>query len=126
MADVQAPVISDSMGEVPVPVENAQVSASSAPNFHPTASVVNPLASILADPMNPYFLHPGESPGLVLVSTPLIESNYHFWSQAMIMALESKNKIGFVNGSIQETAYWRLTEASLGTKQHTRKVMDNS
>ena len=64
----------------------------------------NSITSALTDPMSPYFLHPSESPGLALVSTPVTESNYHFWSQAMTMALDSKNKMGFIDGSLQEPA----------------------
>ena len=43
-------------------------------------SVANPIANMLLDPLNPYFLHLSESLRLVLVSAPLNESNYHFWS----------------------------------------------
>ncbi|MCH80175.1 hypothetical protein A2U01_0000938 [Trifolium medium] len=52
------------------------------------------------DTLNPYFLHPNENPGLVLVTPPLSGSNYHSWSRAMTMALKSKNKLRFVNGSL--------------------------
>ena len=56
----------------------------------------------LSDPTSPYFLHPGETPGLVLISCPLMETNYHMWSRAMAVALEGKNKVGFIDGSISE------------------------
>ena len=59
-------------------------------------------ANPVANAMSPFFLHPGESPRLARVSTPLTEGNYHFWSQAMIMVLDSKNKMGFVDGSLLE------------------------
>ena len=52
------------------------------------------------DPSSPYFLHPNESPALVLVSTLLNGSNYHAWSRAMKMSLLSKNKLKFVDGTI--------------------------
>ena len=39
-----------------------------------------------------------------MVTIPLSESNYHTSSRNMIMTLEAKNKIGFVNGSILEPA----------------------
>jgi len=56
----------------------------------------------LQNPSNPYYLHPGENLGMVLV-TPLFDgSNYHMWSRGMKCALLSKNKIKFVNGEIQE------------------------
>ncbi|GAU47119.1 hypothetical protein TSUD_98960 [Trifolium subterraneum] len=51
------------------------------------------------DTLNPYFLHSNENPSLVLVQTPLSGSNYHQWSRAMVMALRSKNKLHFINGS---------------------------
>jgi len=52
------------------------------------------------NPSSPYFLHPNENPSLVLVSSILTGSNYHQWNRAMHMALLSKNKIKFVDGSI--------------------------
>ncbi|XP_061349565.1 uncharacterized protein LOC133294823 [Gastrolobium bilobum] len=49
---------------------------------------------------NPLFLHPNESPALVLVSPLLNGENYHSWARGMKMALISKNKLGFIDGSI--------------------------
>ena len=40
---------------------------------------------------SPYYLHPGKSPGLVLISTTLSENNYHTWNRNMRRALLSKN-----------------------------------
>jgi hypothetical protein len=51
------------------------------------------------DTLNPYFLHPNENPGLVFVNPPLSGPNYHSWSRAMTMALRSKNKLHFINGT---------------------------
>ncbi|PNY00259.1 hypothetical protein L195_g023535, partial [Trifolium pratense] len=51
------------------------------------------------DTLNPYFLHPNENPGNVLVTPLLSGSNYHSWSCAMTVALRSKHKLHFVNGS---------------------------
>ena len=56
----------------------------------------------MADPASPYFLHLGESPGLLLVSSVLTESNYHIWSRAMIVALDAKNKVGFIDGTLPQ------------------------
>ncbi|MCH92327.1 flavonol sulfotransferase-like protein, partial [Trifolium medium] len=52
------------------------------------------------DTLNPYFLHPNENPNHALVTPLLSGSNYHSWSRAMTMALKSKNKIKFINGSL--------------------------
>nr|KYP76129.1 hypothetical protein KK1_020354 [Cajanus cajan]KYP76822.1 hypothetical protein KK1_021080 [Cajanus cajan] len=39
---------------------------------------------------------------MVLVSPPLTDTNYHTWSRSMMMSLLTKNKEGFIDGSIQE------------------------
>ena len=44
-------------------------------------------------PSSPYFLHSSENPGLILVNQPLTKENYATWSQAIIYALDSKNKL---------------------------------
>ncbi|KAL5777099.1 hypothetical protein ACOSP7_010025 [Xanthoceras sorbifolium] len=50
---------------------------------------------------NPYFTHHSDHPGLVLISKPLTGDNFSTWKRAMTLALNSKNKLGFVNGSIK-------------------------
>ncbi|KAF1869335.1 hypothetical protein Lal_00018428 [Lupinus albus] len=57
---------------------------------------------ISQNPGSAYYLHPLENPGLVLVSPALNGENYHQWSRSMKMSLISKNKFGFVNGTITE------------------------
>ncbi|KAK4278257.1 hypothetical protein QN277_016124 [Acacia crassicarpa] len=52
------------------------------------------------DPTSCYFLHPNENPSLILVSPSLVGSNYHHWARAMLIALMSKNKHQFVDGSL--------------------------
>ena len=54
----------------------------------------------MADPMSPYFLHHSENPSMALVSLALTAQNYHLWAKAMRMALKSKNKLAFINGTI--------------------------
>ena len=54
-----------------------------------------------ADLSNPYFTHHSDHPGLVLISKSLNGDNYSAWKRAMILALNSKNKFGFVNGLIK-------------------------
>ncbi|XP_017419471.1 uncharacterized protein LOC108329658 [Vigna angularis] len=54
----------------------------------------------LQDTTHDYYIHPNENPSLVLVS-PIFEGhNYHGWARSMSMALQMKNKFGFVDGSI--------------------------
>ncbi|XP_029145715.1 uncharacterized protein [Arachis hypogaea] len=52
------------------------------------------------DPASPYFLHPSESLGNPLIPVILTASNYSAWSRAMLLALKSKNKLKFIDGSI--------------------------
>ena len=49
---------------------------------------------------NPYFLHLGENPVIILVLPPLTESNFHQWERDMVVALESKNKEHFLFGTL--------------------------
>ncbi|MCI00474.1 hypothetical protein A2U01_0021493, partial [Trifolium medium] len=52
------------------------------------------------DILNPYFMHPNENPSLILVTPLLSGNNYHSWSRSMTVALRSKNKLQFINGSL--------------------------
>ena len=50
---------------------------------------------------NPYFLSSNENLGKILVTQPLLGMrNYQCWSRAMVLALTTKKKIGFMNGKI--------------------------
>ena len=55
----------------------------------------------LSDVSNPYFIHHSDHLGLILVSKPLNGDNYSGWKRAMTLALNSKNKLHFVDGSIK-------------------------
>ncbi|KAJ8618561.1 hypothetical protein MRB53_014747 [Persea americana] len=52
------------------------------------------------DPTSPYFLHPSSNLGSVLTQIKLKGENYSAWEQAIILALRSQNKLGFIDGSI--------------------------
>lgn len=56
--------------------------------------------------VDPYYLHPSDNPGAVLVSQIFTESgsNYGSWTRAMRIALGAKNKLGFVTGTIPKPA----------------------
>ncbi|XP_075665100.1 uncharacterized protein LOC142634714 [Castanea sativa] len=49
---------------------------------------------------SPYFLSSGANPGLSLVVQPLTEENYNTWSRAILISLDAKTKLGFIDGSI--------------------------
>ncbi|XP_042058513.1 uncharacterized protein LOC121802892 [Salvia splendens] len=56
------------------------------------------------DTSNPYFLHPSDNPGIILVPQQLTGSNYVAWSRSFSTALLAKNKLVFVDGSILRPA----------------------
>jgi hypothetical protein len=56
----------------------------------------------IQDISSPYFLHSADHPGAILVSTLLNGDNYPTWKRAMKMALNAKNKLVFVNGSLSK------------------------
>nr|XP_029145873.1 uncharacterized protein LOC114924754 [Arachis hypogaea] len=57
-------------------------------------------ASALENPSSVYYLHLGENPGVSIVSVVLNTYNYNSWSRSMKRALRSKNKIGFIDGTL--------------------------
>lgn len=63
------------------------------------------------NPTHHLYLHPSDHPGMILVSTPLTEDNYASWSQAMLLALEAKNKLGFIDGTISPPSSSTSAEA---------------
>ncbi|XP_019157174.1 PREDICTED: uncharacterized protein LOC109153764 [Ipomoea nil] len=74
------------------------------------------------DAASPFFLHPNENPSLILVSTLLDGRNYHPWARAMEMSLLSKNKLGFVDGTISmpnigevKYPYWKRCNNMVAT-----------
>lgn len=56
------------------------------------------------DVNHPYYLHPSDSPGMQLISMILSEDNYNQWSRSMEIALSSKLKLGFVDGTYLKPA----------------------
>ncbi|MCI24030.1 hypothetical protein A2U01_0045213 [Trifolium medium] len=52
------------------------------------------------NPSNPYYLHPNENPPLVLVTPSLDNKNCQTWSRSMRVALISKNKLKFFDGTL--------------------------
>lgn len=62
----------------------------------------SPGRSAIDDPSSPYFLHHSDNPSIILVSQQLTGDNYASWSRSFAIALSAKNKMGFIDGSIQK------------------------
>lgn len=54
-----------------------------------------------SDSNNAYSLHHSDHPGMILVSKSLDGDNYSTWRRAMIISLNAKSKIGFVDGTLK-------------------------
>jgi hypothetical protein len=50
----------------------------------------------------PYLIHSNESPSTKIITEVLDGTNYHGWAHAMTIVLEMKNKLWFIDGSIQK------------------------
>nr|GMC80175.1 uncharacterized protein LOC109179345 [Ipomoea batatas] len=63
------------------------------------------------DSASPFSLHPNENHSLILVSAVLNGRNNHPWARAMEMDLLSKNKLGFMDGTVAmpNTVLWAGT-----------------
>jgi len=48
-----------------------------------------------------FYVHPSEGPNYVLVAPPLDGTNYLAWSRSMIRAFGAKNKLKFIDGSME-------------------------
>ncbi|XP_075640631.1 uncharacterized protein LOC142612419 [Castanea sativa] len=62
-------------------------------------------SAVMADEStnNPFFLPANENPSLILTSQPLTGlENYMSWARLVFLALSSRNKFGFMTGSIPE------------------------
>lgn len=72
----------------------------------------------LIDDSSPYFLHSSDQPNQFLVDTPLNGDNYPAWHRSITRALNAKNKLGFVIGTIKRSTD-DTAAALLGTNDVT-------
>ena len=54
------------------------------------------------NPISPYYIHPSDNPGMKLVSIQFDGTGYSDWKRSLLISLSAKNKIGFVDGSIEK------------------------
>ncbi|CAL1413265.1 unnamed protein product [Linum trigynum] len=64
-------------------------------------SIQSSASSSYEDPyLNPYYLPPQDGALSTIISVKLVDGNYHTWSQVMLVALATKNKVAFIDGTI--------------------------
>ena len=66
------------------------------------STVVQSDLSFMEDNNSPFFLHSGNHLSLVFVLRFLTGPNYNTWSWAMMMALNAKNKLKFVDDTFSQ------------------------
>jgi len=72
--------------------------------------------NFVIDNQSPYFLHPSDSPGAIIISIKFDGKNYELCESAVKMSLRSKNKLGFIDGIItkpEETEGKSLAEINV-------------
>lgn len=52
-----------------------------------------------SDPTHPYYLHPLDTPGMVLVNTPFDGRGFAGQRRSILITLSAKNKLGFIDGA---------------------------
>ena len=70
-----------------------------------TSSATAPTVQPWENTSSPYFLSIGDNPGVSLVVQPLTKENYNTWSRAILISLDAKTKLGFIDGSIPKPQY---------------------
>lgn len=84
-----------------IPFQNQSSILSSTTNSIPDFSIQNgQVFNFDGIQYSPYFLAYGDNPGTSLISEVLDGSNYNTWNIAITIALDAKNKIAFVDGSL--------------------------
>lgn len=62
------------------------------------AAIVN----LSQNPISPYYVLPSDNPSMKLVSTQFNGTGYNDRKRSMILSLSAKNKIGFIDGTINK------------------------
>ena len=65
-----------------------------------TPSATIPIVQPWENTTSPFFLSSGDNPGVSLVVQHFTEENYNTWSRAILISLDAKTKLGFIDGSI--------------------------
>ncbi|GKE36877.1 ribonuclease H-like domain-containing protein [Tanacetum coccineum] len=86
---------------------------------------ITPISKL--DVSNPLHLHPNDSATLTVVSVKLKRiENYQVWSCAMLLALEGKNKIGFIDETCKRRNFLRSqTPTSFPKPYNVTRPNDN-
>jgi len=76
----------------------------------------------MIEPNSPYYLHLSEGPGVAITSIIFNGKNYDLWQQAVRTALRSKNKLGFIDGTIKNP---ELKESEDSAEQNAWEMVNS-
>ncbi|XP_009764221.1 uncharacterized protein [Nicotiana sylvestris] len=66
------------------------------------STIQSPQITITNDSSHPFYLHPSDSPGMILANSIFDGKGYGGWRRAVLIALSVKNKVGFIDATITE------------------------
>ena len=66
-----------------------------------TPSATVPIVQPWENTASPFFLSSGDNPRVSLVVQHLTEENYNTWSRAILISLDAKTKLGFIDALFQ-------------------------
>ena len=69
------------------------------------SSAFVPIFQPWENPSSPYFLPSSDNLGMSLVVQHLTEEDYNTWSRAVLISLDAKNKLGFIDATIPKPQY---------------------
>ncbi|XP_074374804.1 uncharacterized protein LOC141715228 [Apium graveolens] len=79
-----------------------------------TSSTTTSSSNTNQDPMSVYYIHPSDASTTQLVSTKFSGAGFNNLKRSMMLTLSTKNKLGFVNGTVPvpasnsaEYKYWQ-------------------
>lgn len=64
----------------------------------PITAIIVAGSSTSIDSNHSYHLHPSDAPGMTLINNLFDGKGYQGWRRFVLIALSSKNKLGFING----------------------------
>ena len=70
-----------------------------------TTALAHPQLQVWETSSSLYFLPNSDSPSMTLVTQPLTEENDNTWSRSILVSLDAKSKLGFIDGSIPKPQF---------------------
>jgi len=56
----------------------------------------------IIEPHSPYYLHPSDGPGALIMAVVFNGKNYDLWEKAIHTSLKAKNKLGFIDRTLKK------------------------